>query len=168
MKTLIKANLEAVDQALYTIESLSDDQYGARVGGRSQPGSHIRHILDHYHSVREGLLSGTVDYDMRRRNCAAESDRAAATLDLNAIKQWLRSVSETPRPLSVKSEVSVCECHTVSINSDSQRELLYVLNHTIHHMAYVSLLLQANGVKLKREIGLAPATATHLRSVTAS
>lgn len=167
MNNLLNANLEAVDQVLATIDALSDDQYRDRVDGRSQPGSHVRHILDHYHALREGLLTGTVDFDKRRRECAAESDRAVARQDLNAVKQWLCALPTEPMALRVKSEVSVRDCCSVIIDSDTQRELLYVLNHTIHHMAYVALLLQMNGVSVDKEIGLAPATATHLRAVTA-
>lgn len=167
MNNLINANVEAVDQALQVITSITDANYRDRVGGRSQPGAHIRHILDHYRALQTGFAEGEVDYDARRRQCAAETDRACAEKELIETKAWLQSLSADPVAVKVKSEVSLCESCTVTVDSDSSRELLYVLNHTVHHMAYLALLLQINDVQVGENVGLAPATASHLRAVAA-
>lgn len=165
MKTLIDANLEAIDQALGVVTSITDANYRDRVGGRSQPGSHIRHILDHYRALQAGISGGEVDYDFRRRQCSAESDRSCAEQELLDTKLWLQGLSPVPVAVKVKSEVSLSECCSIVIDSDSSREMLYVLNHTVHHMAYLSLLLQVNDVTVCESVGLAPATASNLRAV---
>ncbi len=164
MNKLTSANIEAIDQALEVIESLTDAAYQARVDGRSQPGAHIRHVLDHYQALRDGFSVGLVDYDCRSRQSEVETNRRIAKQELLDTKQWLQSLSDESQPLKVKSEVSLCECCSVTIDSDTARELLYVLNHTVHHMAYVALLLKFNGVVVNDSIGMAPATATHNRS----
>ena len=168
MKTLIDANLEAIDQALGVITSITDDNYCDRVDGRSAPGAHIRHILDHYRAVQVGINEGEVDYDLRRRQCSVETDRHCAEKELRETKLWLQSMPEESVPVKVKSEVSLNDCCSICIDSDSSRELLYVLNHTVHHMAYLSLLLKINNVKVCDEVGLAPATASHLRAVASN
>ncbi len=168
MKKLIEANIEAIDQALELIRSISDDQYRDRVNGRSQPGAHIRHILDHYQSLRDGCCSGTTDYDCRRRQSAVETERSIAVQELVGTKQWLESLELVSNRVSVKSEISLGACCSVTIDSDTQRELLYVLNHTVHHIAYVSLLLQFNGVSVSETMGMAPATASHVRAAAAN
>lgn len=164
LKKLTSANIEAIDQALEVVDALTDAAYQARVDGRSQPGAHIRHILDHFQALRDGFPSGLVDYDCRSRQSEVETNRRLAKQELLDTKLWLHSLSENTQPLKVKSEVSLCECCTVTIDSDRARELLYVLNHTVHHMAYVALLLKFNGVVVNDSIGLAPATASHNRS----
>jgi len=164
LNKLINANIEAVDQALELIGSLSDLAYQARVDGRSQPGAHIRHILDHYQALRDGFASGLVDYDSRSRQSEVETNRSIAQQELLVTKQWLQTLDSKTSSLQVKSEVSLCECCTVTIDSDQARELLYVLNHTVHHMAYVALLLKFNGIVVNDTIGMAPATASHHRN----
>lgn len=168
MKTLIDANIEAIDQALAVVTSITDENYCDRVDGRSQPGAHIRHILDHYRALETGFNNGEVDYDLRRRKCSAETERQCAEEELLGAKKWLESLAGEPFAVKVKSEVSLRECCSVTIDSDSSRELLYVLNHTVHHMAYLSLLLQINNVSVCESVGLAPATASHVRAVAAS
>jgi len=164
LNKLISANIEAVDQALEVVGSISDVAYQSRVDGRSQPGAHIRHVLDHYQALRDGFSSGLVDYDCRTRQSEVETNRQIAEQELLDAKKWLLSLGEESVAVKVKSEVSLCECCTITIDSDSARELLYVLNHTVHHMAYVALLLKFNGVVVNDAIGMAPATASHRRT----
>lgn len=168
MKTLITANTEAIDQALAVVSSITDDNYRDRVEGRSQPGAHIRHILDHYRALQTGFVDGVVDYDQRRRACDAETQRLCAEQELLEAKRWLETLSDEAVAVKVKSEVSLNECCSVTLDSDSTRELLYVLNHTVHHLAYLSLLLKANNVEVSENVGLAPATASHLRAVVSN
>jgi len=168
LNKLIDANIEALDQALEVVASLSDASYRDRVNDRSQPGAHIRHVLDHYHALMDGFKSGQVDYDHRRRLCDIETDRALAQAELLATRSWLASLDPVSKPVSVTSEVSLCECCSVTLESDQARELLYTLNHTVHHMAYVALLLQLNGISVNASIGVAPATASNARSRLAS
>ncbi len=167
LKTLIDANFEALDQALALVHSLSDADYRDRVDGKSQPGAHVRHVLDHYHALREGCQVGTVDYDHRRREASVETERAQALAELQAVKAWLASLESGKDAMAdvlyVKSEVSLCSCTSVTIATDFSRELLYVLNHTVHHVAYIALLLQHKGLVIDNTVGLAPATATHCR-----
>jgi len=168
LKTLIDANIEAIDQALELISPLSKDSYQARVNGRSQPGGHIRHVIDHYLALKDGIASGLVDYDFRRRDCEAESNPEVAKNELTGIRLWLASPALKSCNVQVKSEVSLCESCVVTVESNLSRELLYTLNHTVHHMAYVALLLQANGEAVNQTIGVAPATASHRRTRLAS
>jgi len=178
LNDLITANLQALEQALDLVSSLSDEAYRQRVDGRSQPGAHIRHVLDHYAALRSGLQSGVVDYDYRQRQSEVETHRGLAKNELLATSNWLSDLlhssvdsqqsSSHSNALKVKSEVSLCDCCAVTVDSDLSRELLYTLNHTVHHMAYVALLLQINGISVNASIGVAPATASYRRSQLAS
>jgi len=164
LNQLINANLQAIAQARDVVTSLSDETYGARVDGRSPAGAHIRHVLDHYLALRDGVAKGVVDYDHRRRDCAVETNRQAALERLQQVEHWLTSMAPESVSLSVKSEVSLCDCQFLTLESDLARELLYTLNHTVHHMAYVALLLKFNGESVADNIGVAPATASYQRA----
>jgi hypothetical protein len=54
------------------------------------------------------------------------------------------------------------DCHgaTVEVASSLGRELVFVLQHTIHHQAIVALLLAARGVTIPPRFGYAPSTVT--------
>ena len=51
----------------------------------------------------------------------------------------------------------------MEIPSNYARELLYLINHAIHHVAIIKLILEHNGVSVPSYIGLAPGTASYLR-----
>jgi len=121
LNKLISANIEAIDQALDVLSSLSPIAYKERVDGRSQPGAHIRHVLDHYMALRVGFETGLLDYDARRRESLIETDKAAAETELQATKRWLLELPIENLPLTVKSEVSLCECCEVTVESDAAR-----------------------------------------------
>ena len=51
------------------------------------------------------------------------------------------------------------------MTSNIGRELLYLINHSIHHMAYATLLARTHGIELPAGIGLAPGTASYERTL---
>lgn len=126
-------------------------------------GKHVRHILDHFLAFQQGLISGCVDYNVRHRDGRLEDDPQLALALLDDISDWLEHTSITDRAIDVESEISVSDSINQHFRSSISRELCYLINHTIHHVAYAKLLTAQHGVIIDDGLGIAPSTATYLR-----
>ena len=143
------------------LERVSDLDYVAKApGGVSGAiGAHVRHCLDHVNAVLDPAPDGVVRYDGRRRQPTLETDRhaAAATLRRSAERLDALTRETADAPLLLESQVDrqgVC----VQVVSSLARELVFVLQHTIHHQALVALLLAGRGVAVPYTFGYAPST----------
>ncbi len=130
---------------------------------KSNAGKHVRHVLDHILAFIPCVESGVLDYNLRNRESAVETDWHAAQEQLSTILEKLESLNFDNKNIEVISEIGVCTTTNTSFRSNIAREVLYLINHTIHHAAYIRLLGQGCGVTLGDHIGIAPATATYIR-----
>jgi len=168
LHSAISGNLEVLEQARGLVRSLTQEQYVAVPAMvRHGIGRHIRHILDLYLALLSGVHTGIVDYDIRHRDNLVETDRQTGLVAIGDILSQLRTCEITiDSHLFVKSEASVEKTETVTVLSTPERELLYLANHTVHHLAYVALMARMLGVFADDAIGLAPATASYLRETS--
>jgi hypothetical protein len=124
-------------------------------------GAHFRHILDHYRAFLTGLPEGRVDYDARERRGPLETDR---TLALATVLGLITDVGDIPRDLAA---------HPLSVNlrsvadrdgapdwsqSSVNRELQFLVSHTVHHYALIKQLLSRTGFEAGEDFGVAPST----------
>lgn len=160
---LRNATLEVVQQAEQLI-SLSKVVYSKPTTVAMSPiGTHMRHIIDHLWAFQEGLQTGCVDYNLRHRDTVLESDSDLAIKAVSRFSEWLNTINLDNKPLTVISEISVSHCESTLMKSNLNRELAYLISHTLHHMAYAKLLAKLHGIEVPDHIGIAPATATYLR-----
>lgn len=165
MQLMTNANIEALQQVLEIVRLLPDGLY-------SQPspltafgtGRHIRHIVDHYRALQRGVESGCVDYNWRQRDSRMETDRNAAAQAVAEIIAWLQRPELTDRLLEIRMEASFYEQQDILLDSSLRRELGYLVNHTTHHIAYAGLIARSLGVAVPEHVGVAPSTASYLRS----
>ena len=143
------------------LERVSDLDYVAKApGGVSGAiGAHVRHCLDHVNAVLDPASDGVVRYDGRRRQPTLETDRqvAAATLRRSAARLEALTPEIADAPLLLESQVDR-QGACVQVISSLARELVFVLQHTIHHQALVALLLAGRGVAVPHTFGYAPST----------
>ena len=161
---LRNATCEALDQVLVLIEVSRDHYNQTPVSALSPIGKHVRHIIDHLWAFQKGVDNGCIDYNLRHRDTALERDPELAIAALNAFIQWLQPCVLPRHDITVISEISVSGCEVTEVTSSLERELAYLINHTLHHVAYASLLANNIGITTPEHLGVAPATATYLRS----
>ncbi len=165
MQGLITANTETLEQVLSLIDAAQDTAYtDVAEGMTSSLGCHVRHVLDHYAALQNGVTTGEVDYDKRSRDSVVETDATQAKQKVYALIAWLNENITSDVNLKMKTEISASNQNIITIDSSLKRELIYLLNHTVHHMAQVSLALRIMGISIDDQIGIAPATLTHLRN----
>ncbi|WP_054113244.1 hypothetical protein [Marinagarivorans algicola] len=135
-------------------------------------GKHLRHIYDHFLAVKKGIDSGCIDYNLRNRGGLLEADITASAQQLTVLLTWChqlpRYAAVFDQTLRVESEVDCLQQALLPFDSTLARELLYLINHTIHHVAYVKLLLSTRQIVLPASVGLAPSTATFEREAASA
>lgn len=154
--------LRQLEETLDVIDALPPGEQRAAYTD-SGVGRHLRHIFDHFLALRRGLERGTVDYDHRHRDNPVERDPGRARAQLAGILSWCAALEVTDQELTVVSEIDTRETRSIHFRSNLPRELLYLINHSIHHAAHIKLMLAGLGIALPGHIGLAPSTASHLR-----
>lgn len=179
MHPLIQGNIDAVDQALGLLRSITTEQYlqVCRPFVHSSIGAHCRHILDNYQALINSVGSqSAVDYNFKRRGHAVETDQNACVEAFSAVRGWLRSDelermitsdrSGNPDPvLTIRTEVTLESEHSVDVSSTLARELVFVSSHAVHHFAVMGICVRLQNGRTEDGLGLASATATHQRQL---
>lgn len=158
MKTYCQENLIEIKKV---VVQLTNEQYsypsetlfGATIG------QHVRHILEFYQSVFNGLDTKTVNYDNRKRNLLIETDCQYAIQVIDEINAGL-SLDVFDETLVLEGNFCAEEEKETKIKTTLFRELAYCLEHSIHHQALIKVgLLEVNCLSFIDEtFGLAPAT----------
>ena len=124
-------------------------------------GPHLRHVLEHYEELLDGLDRRVLEYDRRRRDRRVEQDVVFARERFVAVIERLEALVESP---SCTDEVAVMLCGGVEgeecfvARSSLSRELLFVAGHAVHHYAILKPLLAQRGYIVGEDFGKAPAT----------
>ena len=168
MNKIIKGNLEAIDQLVDFLRDLTDGDYNYTHGTilSSSIGQHLRHILDLYHVLMASSQGELVDYDIRRRGAALEKDRGAGLKELAEVRQWITELTgaQLQAICKIKTEVMLSDSSSIETESSIGRELCFVSSHLTHHLALMAVLAKLAGCQVDESLGVAPATATFLRT----
>lgn len=162
-RVLIAAHHGLLDQALDLVESLDAGAYcaGAPAAGLAGAGPHLRHVLDMYGCFLRGLPEGRVDYEDRSRDARVETEPAAGAAALRFTAAQLRALERAalPKSLQVHGDTPLgMERERVWSDSTPERELQFLLNHTLHHFALIAAALRLHGCAVPAEFGMAPST----------
>lgn len=156
MTSIFKKSKEALSEIISVLEQLPDEKSYAvpcRSLSDATIGQHTRHVIELYQCLLAGYAAGKVNYDDRKRNKLYENSRADAIAVIREIQNELEQPDKT---LDV-----ICESggHAVTIQSNYNREVLYNLEHCIHHQALIRVaLISADGILISDEFGVAPST----------
>ncbi len=160
-ETLSAHNIVYLEQGVDLLRALEDQAYTIAQPPyhESSIGDHLRHCLEHYTSFLDGLDAGTIDYDARVRDVRIATSRLFATQTIRDLIARLRAVPQDDKPLRVKMDCDKdAERAALWSPSSVQRELQYLLAHTIHHYALIAVLLRLQGYKPHEDFGVAPST----------
>ncbi|NJR44220.1 hypothetical protein HC761_01925, partial [bacterium] len=110
-------------------------------------GRHVRHVCDHAQALLDGVAAAQINYNFRTRDSETERSSAFALALIASLKTRLGALHacDTPHAIQVLSEMSFADAQSGEFQSTLARELLYLINHTIHHAAYIKLLLSHAG-----------------------
>lgn len=162
---LVLAAHAVLAQGMALLGGLGDARYSAKAGApfNASIGGHYRHVLEHFQCLLEGIDSGIVDYDARRRNLRIESEPAFALLATQTVIEQLASLSASSlrHDCMTVSSVAYESPASPTVHSSVARELAYCIGHAIHHYAMIRLICGVGGIELPAEFGYAPSTLKH-------
>jgi hypothetical protein len=116
-------------------------------------GQHTRHIIELYQCLIEGYPAGKINYDDRKRNQLYENDIPATLEVIREIQENLEQPDKQVNIFCGTDDNSVC------IESNYYREVLYNLEHCIHHQALIKVaLLSIKNINIADGFGVAPST----------
>lgn len=127
---------------------------------------HVRHIAEFYLCLFQGLQKGQVDYDARKRNPLLEADNLFAIQTLEGIVSSVERVQED-KILHLKA--TYMAEGPLLVQTTLYRELIYNLEHCIHHLATIRIGVNAltNQYAIPQNFGVAPSTIQHRQSTCA-
>jgi len=161
---LVEENLLSLAQLRDMVGSLSPDIYQQAFGeyGRHTLGKHVRHIIDHYDALLDGLDRGEefIDYEHRRRDAVLEQWPQHAASHLAGLETRLTSMVSGPAPDALTLGYPMDDTR-LSLASSLERELAFLTSHSIHHMAIIALLAEQAGIHLPESFGVHPSTLRH-------
>ena len=116
-------------------------------------GEHTRHIIEMYQSLLKSYASGVVNYDKRDRNMQIQTDVLFA---LKEIQNLQNSLNLDNKELSIEQGTN--EVY-FQVNTNYFRELLYNLEHSIHHLALIKVVILKNPeITICENFGVAKST----------
>ena len=129
-------------------------------------GQHVRHIIELFICLEQGYEKGMVNYEKRKRDYTIESNKEVAIMLLGQIAA---SFHVQDKNLLLEA---TCDEHSndmILISTNYFRELVYNLEHTVHHMALIRVgINEVSAVKVPEEFGVASSTITYKRTAQAA
>lgn len=158
---MIHYNIQNLENIRSLLSLLSDEHYRHKsetLSGASV-GQHVRHILEFYTCLIQGLNIGRINYDSRQRDLVLESQTEAATDAIDMIVEYLSSLPKDSR-LILEGNYSHEEGAFTNMVSSLYRELAFNLEHSIHHQALIKVGLKELSLihLIDPHFGIAPAT----------
>lgn len=116
-------------------------------------GEHCRHIIEMFQCLENQLDFGVVNYDHRERNQFIQTNVEYAIAQIQSIQNGLRDENKN---LELQQFI---EGEEIRIQSNYFRELLYNLEHCIHHQALIKVaILKFENISVDANFGVARST----------
>lgn len=121
------------------IEALDDHQFTKKVEhlGNASIGGHTRHIIELLQCAIDGHHTGTVDYINRTRNLDIETNKEFALSVLASLKLYYQ-LPDKKLNLTIDG---ADDAMIPTVTTTYFREIVYNIEHTIHHLALIKVAL---------------------------
>ena len=150
-----------MNQVAAAVCKMSDKEYTGLIEplGNATIGQHVRHIIELFEELQNGYESGMVCYDNRKRDYAIETDKLLA---IERLQQICVTAAKADKALVLKCSYSTEDGVDLCVNSNYNRELIYNIEHAVHHMALLRVGIQhISTIQLPRDFGIAVSTLRH-------
>ncbi|NJN41006.1 MAG: hypothetical protein HC811_00890 [Flammeovirgaceae bacterium] len=152
------------------LENIHESDFTKPLATLSQAtiGQHVRHTLEFFICLEEGLKTGTVNYDLRNHDKLIESDRVIALGAIEKIKKFILNITEN-ETLRFEVGYDALSDNIASMDTNFNRELTYNIEHAVHHMAILKIAIReaAPYISLPADFGVAVSTIKYKKEETA-
>ncbi|MEK6155377.1 DinB family protein [Flavobacteriaceae bacterium 3-367] len=152
---MFKSSIQTIEQFKEILSQLPEDCYTrpCQMLSEASIGQHTRHIIELYQCLLQGYDCAEVSYDKRKRDRRIEQE---LTFALDQLQEIQDSLERPDKVLRVNYDLDNSE---VALTSNYFREVMYNLEHTIHHQALIKVgIRQFTDMPLPESFGVAPST----------
>jgi hypothetical protein len=154
------ASFEVIQQLRDLLMQMNSEQFRQPLAvlNECSIGQHTRHVVEFYQCLLKALENGVVNYDARQRNLLIEQD-LYFTLDL---LEEITNIVADKEILNRKLQFAVkySEDETEFLETNFYRELVYLIEHSIHHYALIKIGVQGGfpEIEIPQNFGVAFST----------
>ena len=155
---LQKSIHQVIVQLNCSLEQLTVEQFiqPCKTLSNATIGQHVRHIIELFQCLNMGYDSGKVNYDHRKRDIRIETDKSLALTLLHKISFDL---NKPDKELVLEVCYDEHSNETLLVNSNYYREVIYNLEHMVHHMALIRVgINDITSIALTNGYGVASST----------
>ena len=166
----INASFAVLKQLHGLLSQLTTDEYTQKlpVLNGSSIGQHVRHTIEFFQCLFEGFSTGIINYDARKRNLLIETNLGYTLQLIGEISHLINNASEGHLPIQLK--VNFDDENFEIIETNFMRELVYMVEHSIHHFALIRVGIQVNfkHIVIDSDFGVAYSTIRHQQELSVS
>lgn len=131
---------DILSQLTHLVNQLSEHEYSKPIESLSHSsiGQHVRHTLEFFICLEQGFAAGIIDYDKRSHDKLIETDKFLALSTINRINEFVSS-NTLDKVLSLEVTYDFKEESSVIVETNYLRELIYNIEHAVHHMAIIKI-----------------------------
>lgn len=116
-------------------------------------GEHTRHIIELFQCLENQYENGVINYDNRNRDYLIQTNTSFAAECIDTI---LNQIDKPNKSLQLQQ---IIDGESLFIESNYYRELLYNLEHCIHHQALIKVaIIQSATIEIDENFGVARST----------
>ena len=152
---LIQSIKNNLSENIELLRQLTNDEFTQKNPELSNAtiGEHMRHIIELFGCLLENYDYGLINYDDRKRDVLLQTDKNEA---IAIIEKYLLEIDKPNKPLSLTHN---CFSPIELLQTNYFRELIYNLEHSIHHQALIKVALHnLPHIKIPSSFGVAPST----------
>jgi hypothetical protein len=130
-------------------------------------GQHLRHTLEFFLCFEKGFEKGVINYDKRAHDKLIESDKFLALSTLSRISGFIQNLNSN-KVLRLEVGYDLNEENFVTVETNAVRELVYNIEHAVHHMAIMKIGVRevAPYLFLPHDFGIAASTIRYQQEET--
>ena len=141
-----------------SLHQLTDEQYiqPSKTLFNATIGQHVRHIIELFICLEKGYETGIVNYEKRKRDLVIQTDKDFANRLLQKIYSGLE---KSNKKLLLEANYDEHSVETLTVTTNYYREIIYNLEHTVHHMALIRVgINEVSTIEVPEGFGVASST----------
>ncbi|MBL6658222.1 MAG: hypothetical protein ISR00_03260 [Flavobacteriales bacterium] len=137
---ICKENLNSISVLL---KKITNKDYSTPIKhlNNSTIGQHSRHIIEFYFCYLKGIEDNHINFDSRERSMKLESNKTFCIETINSIVEKLSTKTNNQSAIIFEYNYTFEDNQSAEMVSNTLRELLFCLDHSIHHQALIKVAL---------------------------
>jgi hypothetical protein len=158
---ITNACIQILDQLTDMVNQIEDADFAKPSDALNQStlGQHLRHTLEFFICLEQGVEAGIINYDERAHDPLMESDKFLTLTVINRIYAFVKNF-DTDKALMLEVGYDLSKDDFIAVETNATRELVYNIEHAVHHMAIMKIGIReiAPYIQLPPDFGVAAST----------